>query len=86
MSEEDNCATILNKMEQKENYEDYMMKSQYNLAKASLDEAYSAWRKEQLMRRKRYIQQNGLNAALEKGYHVPFWQWWMTKLLENVSE
>ena len=81
------CADILGKLQEKEQFEEYMMKNQYNLAKASLDENFSIWKKEQLMRRKRYIQQHGVNVALEKGYHVPFWQWWMNRLLlENCGD
>ena len=61
------------------------MNVQYNLAQASLDEAFGTWKKEQLLRRKRYIQQCGLEVAVEKGYNVPFWQWWLSKLVTENS-
>ena len=77
----------LRMLAEKEAFEQYAMKSQYRVALASLDEAFATWQKEQLFRRRRFIQQHGVQVAIDKGYHVPFWQWWMNKLLlENTGE
>ena len=77
----------LRMLAEKETFEQYAMKSQYSIALASLDEAFATWQKEQLFRRRRFIQQNGVQVTIDKGYHVPFWQWWMNKLLpENSGE
>lgn len=77
------CAFLLQQLEEKEHYETYIMKTQHSMALASIEEAFAIWKKEQLQRRKRFIQQHGVAVTLEKGYHVPFWQWWMAKLSEN---
>ena len=79
-------AETLNKMEEKECYENYLMNCQHQIAMSTLNEAFNAWKKEQLLRRKRFIEKQGMYVALAKGYHVPFWQWWMSKLLENQVE
>lgn len=76
---------LLKALEEKEQYEAYLMTNQHNLAIATLDEAFAMWKKEQLHRRKRFTNQNGLAATLEKGYHIPFWQWWMNKLMSEQS-
>ena len=78
-------SDIVYQMRGKEEYEEYQMKQQYNMAKATLDETFAVWQKEQYMRRKRFINQNGLEVALEKGYNVPFWQWWLAKLVAENS-
>ena len=80
-------STLLQQLEEKEHFEKYAMHNQKEMAIASMEEAFALWKKEQLFRRRRYIQQHGVQAAVEKGYHVPFWQWWINKLLiENVGE
>lgn len=85
--QQQSTSDIINQMSNKEEYEQLQMKQQYNLAKVSLDEAFSVWQKEQFLRRKRFINQHGLEIALEKGYNVPFWQWWMNRLhANNTSE
>ena len=76
-------SEILYQMRNKEDYEDFQMKQQYKMAKVTLDEAFAIWQKEQYVRRKRFINQNGLEVALEKGYNVPFWQWWLNRLNTN---
>ena len=87
MNEPLGFVQVLNKMEEKECYENYLMNYQHQIAMATLNEAFNTWKKEQLLRRKRFIEKQGMNVALEKGYHVPFWQWWMNKLLvENNAE
>jgi len=87
MSQSFDLTETLTKMEEKECYENYLMNYQHQIAVSTLNEAFNAWKKEQLLRRKRFIEKHGMNVALEKGYHVPFWQWWMNKLLvENNVE
>lgn len=80
---EQSSVFLLQQLEEKEQYEAYMMKMQHSMALASVEEAFAIWKKEQLQRRKRFIQQHGVTVTLEKGYNVPFWQWWMSKLSEN---
>ena len=87
MSSDYSVEDTLRMLAEKEAFEEYNKRSQYKMALASLDEAYGTWQKEQLFRRRRFIQQNGVQATIEKGYNVPFWQWWMNKLLaENSGE
>ena len=76
-------SNVFSMMQNKEEFEQYQMRNQYNMAKVTLDEAFATWQKEQLIRRRRFVNQHGLDVALEKGYHIPFWQWWMSKLNSN---
>ena len=80
-----NSSDLLNKLEEKEQFEMYSMVNQHRMASATLDEAFAQWKKDQLQRRKRFIQTNGIQATLERGYHIPFWQWWMNKLSSEHS-
>lgn len=87
ITQEVSSVNTLKRMEEKELFEKYSMNNQKELAIATLEEEFAAWKKDQFYRRKRFVQQHGLQAALEKGYHVPFWQWWMNKLLlEHATE
>lgn len=87
MTDECDVIDVLKRMDEKEQFELYQMNAQHHMAIASLDEAFALWKKEQFYRRRRYIQQYGLANALESGYHVPFWQWWIGKLVsENIGK